>query len=132
MFPKGRTAVIVRQTPGGTDPYGDPIEDSEIRIEIPGCAWAPRTQGTGPSSGEIEDRGRQGVIEGLTFYVKRESWRRIEWPAEVPENERVLFASDQVELGGVLYEVQGDPGDWWNPMSGREAGLEVAVRRATG
>jgi hypothetical protein len=117
MFAHGRTATIVRDTPGGTDPYGDPVPGSTVEIEVEGCGWAPRTQGVGPSSTEVLDRGRQGVIEGLTVYM--------------PYGTDVR-PSDQLRLDGRLYEVEGDPGDWWNPKSGRLAGLEVAVRRAEG
>jgi len=117
MFAHGKTATIVRQVPGGTDEYGDPIPGTTIRVDVPGCGWAPRSAGAGPSSEDIHDRGRQGVIVGLTLYM----------PAGTD-----LRHTDQVELEGLLYDVEGDPGEWRNPLSGREAGLEVALRRAEG
>jgi hypothetical protein len=117
MFARGRTATIVRANPGGTDQFGDPVTGTTVEITVPGAAWAPRTQGVGPSAGEVHDRGRQGVIEGLTVYLPYGT---------------DLHPSDQLRLDGRLYEVEGDPGEWWNPMSGRLAGLEVAVRRAEG
>lgn len=116
MFPHGRTATVVRRTPGGYDEYGDPIESTVVRVDVDGCAWAPRTAG-GASSSEIRDRGRQGVIEGLTLYA----------PAGTD-----LQPTDQVEVDGVLFDVEGEPGDWRNPFTGRDAGLEVALRRADG
>lgn len=118
MFPNGRTATIVRETPGGVDQYGDhPIPGTTVRIDVPGTAWAPRVQGAGSSSSELLDRGRQGVIEGLTWYAPYGTDLRI---------------TDKLELDGVLYEVEGEPGDWANPYTGRRAGLEVSLRRAEG
>jgi hypothetical protein len=112
-----RTATIVRANPGGTDQFGDPIAGTTVEIDVPGAAWAPRTQGAGPSASEIHDRGRQGVIEGLSVYLPYGT---------------DLRPTDQLRLDGVLYEVEGDPGSWWSPFTGRTPGIEVAVRRAEG
>lgn len=113
-----RTATIVRQMPGGYDQYGDPVPGTDTRIDVPGCSWAPRAAGSGPSSSEIDERGRQGVIVGLTVYMPSETF---------------LLATDRLELDGLLYEVEGEPGVWGpNPFTGREPGLEVAARRAEG
>lgn len=111
----GETVVIVRQSPGGVDEYGDPISGSEERIDVPGCTWAPRLAGA--ASSEIDDRGRQGIIVGMTVYMPYDT---------------DLRPSDQLVLDGLLYEVEGEPGKWHNRMTGRRAGLEVAARRSEG
>jgi hypothetical protein len=104
------TVVLIRG--GGTDRYGDPIE-GEGRIPLKGCIVAPRKH----PLGETGERGRQGVIVGLSLYA----------PAGV-----VIRHTDRVEHNGVLYEVEGEPGVWENPFTGSRPGTEVALRRATG
>src|SRR5690606_30208796 len=104
--------VRVRRTPGGVDEYGDPIPSSVTRTPLPTAFVAPRL------SDEITNRGRAGVVVGLTLY---------------DTNYKLdLRHTDQVEVDGELYEVDGEPGRWRNPMTGREAGIQVALRRAQG
>ena len=109
--PHGETVTIVRQSPGGTDSYGDPIDSTESRIDIEGVAVAPRY------SSEPTERGRQGVVVGLTIYP--------------PANSGFLF-SDQVEVRGELFDMEGDPGEWENPFTGDTPGAEIALKRAAG
>lgn len=108
----GNAIVLrVRETPGGTDNYGDPIEGTTETVTLTGCGVAPR------SSDDITDRGRQGVIVGLTLYA--------------PHGTDLRY-SDRIEVDGVLYEVDGEAGSWKSPLSSWEAGIEVALRRAQG
>lgn len=111
MFGYGETVTIVRKSPGGTDVYGDPITSTTTRIDLAGCGVAPRY------STEPTDRGRQGVIIGWSVYP--------------PADAGILF-TDQLEVGGVLYEVEGEPAEWANPFTGWNPGGEVALRRAVG
>lgn len=103
--------VRVRSTPGGVDAYGDPIPSSVTRTPLPTAFVAPRL------SDEITNRGRAGVIVGLTLFAPYRT---------------DLRHTDQVEVDGVLYEVEGEPGRWRNPMTGWEAGIQAALRRAQG
>lgn len=112
QFPFGVTVTIVRKSPGGTDAYGDPIPGTTTRIEIPRCGLAPRM------STESTARGRQGVIVGQTVYL--------------PDNSPPVLYTDQLEVAGVLYDIEGDPGAWSNPLTGWTPGSEVAIRRAIG
>lgn len=105
------TIVRVRATPGGTDQYGDPLPSTEDREPLPGAFTAPR------ESSDIEDRGREGVIVGLTLYA--------------PHGSDVLH-TDQIEVDGVLYDVDGEVGSWEHPMSGWKPGITAALSRATG
>ena len=43
-----------------------------------------------------------------------------------------LTYTDQIEVDGVLYDIEGEPGRWRNPYSGWEAGLQAALVRASG
>lgn len=103
--------VRVRATPGGVDAYGDPIPGTEDRTDIPDAFTAPR------ESSELTDRGRVGVIVGLTLFA--------------PYSFDLTY-DDRVEVDGVLYEIEGEPGRWRNPFTGWTPGLTVALSRVEG
>lgn len=104
------TISRVRSTPG-FDVYGDPIAGSASTVTIDGAFTAPR------SSDDNDDRGRQGVIVGLSLFA--------------PYGTDLLF-TDQVMVDGELYDIDGEPGKWRNPLTTWEAGIEVALKRAVG
>lgn len=106
----GSNATVVRVRGLSTDEYGDPT-GTETRTTIEGCAFAPRT------SGDVADRGRDGVIVGLTLYA--------------PFGTDLLH-TDKVEIDGVLYEADGEAGSWKHPITRWEAGIELALKRAAG
>lgn len=103
--------TVVRIRPLGFDDYGDPVEGDPNRLTLDNCAVAPR------SSSDITERGRQGVIVGLSLFA--------------PYGSDVIH-SDLLEVDGVLYEVDGEAGPWKSPFTEWEAGLEIALRRAAG
>lgn len=103
--------VRVRNTPGGVDQYGDPIPGTVTRTAIPDAFTAPR------ESDEIQNRGRAGVIVGLTLFA--------------PYGTDLVY-TDQVEVDGVLYDIEGEPGRWRHPQTHWEAGTQVALTRAQG
>lgn len=107
MFAHGKT-VTVLQTVTTKDDYGD---STSTVTEVPWgpCAVAPR------SSTEQTDPHRPSVIVGLSIYG----------PPTVE-----IGPNDQVRIGGELYDVEGEPGDWQSPFTGWHPGLEVAVKRA--
>jgi hypothetical protein len=109
--PHGQTVTIVRQSPDGFDPYGDPLPGTQTRTAVAGCAVAPRY------STEPTDRGRRGVIVGLSVYA--------------PAGTDILH-TDHVEVDGVAYLVEGIPAEWVSPFTGWAPGVEVALRRAEG
>lgn len=128
-FDAGRPVTVL--TGAGFDPAtGDPTPPTGAHV-IAGCAWAPRTQGAGPSSGSIDHRGRQGLIEGLTLYAPAgatiDHTHRMVLDAELTLDQ-ALAALAALEL----WEVDGDPGDWWDPFTGENVGLEVSIRRFEG
>lgn len=103
--------AVVRVRPPGYTDAGDPIEAAPTRVPLCEAFTAPRT------SSDITDRGRAGVIVGLTLFGKYGT---------------DLKHTDQVEVDGVLYDVDGEPGQWKNPLTGTKAGFEVALTRAAG
>jgi hypothetical protein len=109
-------ATVVRVRGAGYDDNGDPIAGTPTRTTIAGCTIAPRSQFGGASS-DISGRGRQGVLVGLTLYA--------------PYGTDIVH-TDQLEVDGDLFEVDGEVGPWKNPFTGWEAGIEVALNRAAG
>lgn len=103
----GNATVTVVSTTTDTDPDGNKTT-VQTRTDVPGCAFAPR------SSNERADARTPAVITGGTVYMPAGS---------------VLDADDGIEVDGVLYAVEGDPGKWVSPFTGRDFGLEVAVKK---
>lgn len=103
-------ATVVRIRGESFDQYGDPTGTPDDET-LDGCMVAPRT------STDVDGRGRQGVVVGLTLYA--------------PYGTDIV-ATDQLTVDGEPYEIDGEPGPWKSPFSGWEAGIEVALTRAEG
>lgn len=103
--------TVVRIRPPGTDVYGDPLPGTPARTNILGVAVAPRM------STEPTARGRQGVVVGLTIAP--------------PPGSDIRF-TDQVEVRGVVYDIDGDSIEIVNPFTGWAPGAEIALKRAAG
>lgn len=103
--------VRVRSTPGGTNQYGDPIASTVARTTIEGAFVAPR------ESSDIDGGGRTGVLIGLTLFAPYGS---------------DLRDTDDIEVDGVLFTIEGDVGQWRNPFTSWEAGASVALKRVEG
>lgn len=103
--------VRVRSAPGGTDEYGDPVASTTSRTTLAEAFVAPR------ETSEIVNRGRAGVIVGLTLFAPYDT---------------DLVYTDQIEVDGVLYDIEGEPGRWRNPHTDWEAGIQAALVRASG
>lgn len=101
----------VRQIPAGIDEYGDPTSVTTVRVELPGAFVAPR------ESSDLSDRGRAGVIVGLTLYT----------PAGTD-----IRHTDRFDVDGILYEVDGEGAVWDHPFSGWRPGVTAALRRVDG
>lgn len=103
--------VRIRGNPGGEDEYGDPVTGTEDRTTLAGAFVAPR------ETSEIDNRGRAGVIVGLTLFAPYETDLRYD---------------DRIEVDGVLYDIEGEPGRWRNPFTDWEAGIQAALVRSSG
>lgn len=105
----GRQAVtLVRRSPGPPDAYGV-YARVETRETVTGCSVQPLG-----SDEQLSDADR------VTTRVKLFA------PAGT-----VLTATDAVETGGVVYEVDGDP-EFWTDHRGTPHHVECLLRRATG
>lgn len=101
--------VTVRR--GGKDPRtGDPLPTTTHTID--GCAVAPRT------SSETTDLGN-AVIVGLTLFAP--------YGADVTAIDEVLIPGDDV-----VWQVDGQPGDWRSPFTDWRPGTQVALTRQRG
>lgn len=106
------TVTRVRTTPAARDQYNDPDPSPTVdELVLDQAFVAPRT------TSDIDDRGRQGVIVGMSLY------------APVGTD---LVHTDQVKVDGVLYDLDGEMGVWTNPLTGWDAGIEAAIKRAAG
>lgn len=112
----GRTVTRVRTAVGPVDVRGIPTKGTITRLDIPGCAVAPLGSDRRTAE-ETSERGRHGTTTGLSLFD----------PSGTD-----LTRDDQIEIDGVLYDIDGDPSVWERPHSGRPARTEVALRRAEG
>jgi hypothetical protein len=107
---------IVRIRPLGFDDNGDPIEGEPDRLTLEGAFVAPR------SSTDVDDRGRAGLVVGWSLFGQ--------YGADVLHSDQIELTDEPAPDG--IYEVDGDAGQWKNPLTGWEAGSEVALVRALG
>lgn len=110
-FPFGTTITVLRDSPGGFDEYGDPITSTTTRTDIAGCAVAPR------KSSEPQVLGRNGVVIDFTVFV--------------PAGSDILF-TDRIEIAGLVYNIDGIPAEWIQPMTGTVFPTEISLQRAVG
>jgi hypothetical protein len=106
-----RSVVVVRR-PTTNDRYGDeqPTTAQPRRITLTGCTVSPRF------SNDLSEPGRQGALVGLSVMA--------------PSTANVL-ATDQIEVDGELFDIDGDVARWASPLS-RVGGVEIGLRRAVG
>jgi hypothetical protein len=109
-IPASVTLVVVTETPGGRDPYGN---DRRVGSETPyaGCAWWSNATSE-------DDEGRLTVTTGRTALLPD--------AAVVAASSRVRFPD------GSLWQVQGDPAPQWSPITGFTGGILVLLQRVTG
>jgi hypothetical protein len=103
--------VRLRKSPGGVDQYGDPIPSTETRKVIAGAFVGPR------ESSDLSDAGRVGVIIGLSLFAP--------YDADIAK-------TDDIEVDGERFTIDGEVGRWRNPFTAWEAGLTAALKRVEG
>jgi hypothetical protein len=106
------TIFVLRDNPGGLDPFGNPIEGTPRRRHFIGAYTAPRT------SSDVDGRGRDGVIAGLTLFH--------------PDPEVDLLSTDRIEVDGEMFEIEGEIGRWRSPFGIMAAGTQVSLKRGRG
>ncbi|GAA2108182.1 hypothetical protein [Streptomyces synnematoformans] len=114
-LPHGETVTVVRPGPPTQDEYGNDLPGVPTETEVAGCGIAPR-DGNGAGGNEITD-ARDTVIIGLTLYA----------PAGTD-----LRATDQVRVGGILYDIDGEPGWFTSPFTGSFGPVVAALERVSG
>ncbi|HJE61341.1 MAG TPA: hypothetical protein K8V84_22955 [Nocardiopsis listeri] len=113
----------IRHTPGGWDAYGDPIPGGMDEVIINDCVWAPRVATADGGIGEeAMPPGRLGATEGFALF---------------PPPGADIVRTDQIRLpirgeGGVLFDIEGEVGEWISPYTGIAMGGQVTLKRAEG
>lgn len=109
-YPFGETVTVIRAGAPTQDDYGNDVPGPNVETPVGGCAVWPRT-----SSEDVQ--GRLQVLEGLNVVAP--------YGTDVRPH-------DRVRVRGVLYDVDGDPGEWRSPLTGTQAGVQIALTRVTG
>jgi len=107
-FPFAQTVTVVKRVKSGTDSFGNDVFTT-TQVDVPG-AFNPGT------SAEL--------VQGQDLLTVQPS-------VYLPPGTDVA-AIDAVQVGGLLYEVDGSPNAWTNPYTGWNPGTEVKLRRVTG
>lgn len=93
----GEDVTILSRVQTGTDRYGNPVYDwPSPGTTVRGCAVAPRT------SEEPTQINRMPVYDGMTVYAPPGT---------------AVGPHDRIVVRGVLYEVDGEAGDWRSPFT---------------
>ena len=87
----GETVTLIRESPGGTDDYGDPIASTPVEMDVANVKVAPR-----PST-EPTVRGDEGVVIGWALYAPPGT---------------IAYYTDKVRVRGVVCRVEGEIADW--------------------
>lgn len=111
---RGETVTRIREVPGGTDPYGDPIEGTVEEVEISGCALAPRDTA---AEGEEHSYQRDTAVWRYDLYA----------PAGAD-----IQREDTIRARGHRYEVAGFAHDWRSPYTSRRPGMVAILQTAEG
>lgn len=107
-FPNGATVTVRRESPGGVDEYGDPIDGTTADHTIEDVGVAPRM------SAESTDRDtQQGLIVGYTLYIT--------------DQDADILHTDRVLVYGRWCEVAGDIGRYSSPFDPGFGGLVVRL-----
>lgn len=111
-YPNGETVTVLTQGVTGVDPEtNNEIRGTTATTVVEGCAVAPRAED------ELTQNGRTGVVRGLNVYMPYGS---------------AVTALDLIQVAGATYRVEGQPGFWRNPYTGRRPGVVVALTRVEG
>lgn len=107
-FPFGETVSLVTRVKSGTDAYGNDIW-TETATDVPG-AFVP--------GGSTEQLQGQDVVTTQ--------------PTVLLPPDTSVTAVDAVDVAGQRFEVDGMPNVWTSPLTGRQFGVEVRLKRVTG
>lgn len=112
-YPHGEQVTILHPGETTTDPdYGTPVPGDPTPEVVDRAAVAPRIQ----NRTDTENNRFQATVQsGYDVFL----------PAGV-----TVEPDAQMVVRGETFEVDGEPGDWRNPFTGWQAGVQVALRRS--
>lgn len=106
------TVTVIRGTPAGHDPHGDPLETTSTSHELDGAVVAPR------STNSMTGRARHGTVTTQALYAKP--------GADVQAGDVI------VDAAGRRWEIDGEIDVWESPFGSLADGVEIALRRSVG
>ena len=106
---------VTRVTPGAAtgafDAQGNPVLSADISTSILIKAFAPRF-----ADGESAEAEGVRVISGGVVYGYRGT---------------ALTPADRLTIRGLVYQLDGEAGDWLSPYPNSPEGIEFMVKRAS-
>lgn len=113
-FAYGEPITVTTVTQSGTDDYGDPVTTSTSIV---------RTGAFAPAIGFESTNGQDQVVsQPQAFFTGQDA----------VDVAAVIDSASMLTIRGLVYQVDGDPGDWRSPFTGWQAGLVVPLKRTTG
>lgn len=108
-FPFGESVILHTRTIVGQDEYGNDVIE-EVDTAVPGVAVWPR-------SSQEAVQAQDQIVSGL-------------WALFPPDHD--VTGVDALTARGDRYEVDGEPGRYVSPLTGMDAGYQVALKRVEG
>lgn len=108
-FPFGQSVTLHTRTVVGEDEYGNTVYEEVDTVVRVVAVW-PRTS---TEAVQAQDQ----VVSGL-------------WALFPPTHD--VSAVDAITVYGKRYEIDGEPGRYLSPLTGRDVGFQLALRRVTG
>lgn len=112
------TIGVCAREVGAKDSHGNPVESWADAVATPVYGWGPRSA---DGSAEPYKPNRDVVIIGMSVYGP-------------PSLAQAVTPLDRFEvpLGGDVYEVDGEIGDWNNGPFDWQPGCSIALKRVEG
>lgn len=117
-FPLNATLGLRKRIEGEKDAHGNAKVTYADAVEIKVYGYGPRSSG---GSSEPSKPNRDEVVIGQTVYA----------PPEIASQVTALDRFE-VPLGGDVYEVDGEIGDWNHGPFGWQPGISIALKRVEG
>lgn len=108
-FPDAEDVTLVSRAVSGQDSYGNDVY-GEMQTVIPGCPVWPRSSSENVQGGDLTVVGVATLLPSGTD----------------------VAAVDAVLIGGLRYEVDGEPAHYRSPFTNLDPGVLLNLRRVTG
>ncbi len=107
----GETITRLRREKVGEDRYNQPVY-GDVPTELQGAGFDP-----GDATESLTAGGAASSTTPTLYFYKSK-----------PD----IVRGDQIQVRGVKYQVEGDPGVWVSPFTGQLAGTTVRLTRSEG